>query len=324
MKRAILALMILSSSVRVSLAAQERLAVLPLRGIGVDPTTAQTVRLLLQSELTRLKKYEVASETEIALLLADSSCSDAACAAGVGRQLKVAKVVFGSLNRLGEKIIFQYHLVDVSSGSTLFSDAMSALHVEDLDQVTKRVAVSITEQTPAEKTVEVGRVTEQESLQPHERKANSSSGIGVGYLYPEEGYDDKQSFFIWDFRSLYEIRHVAVDALLGIRKGLAVNVGVMYLPSLRDFSPFVAGGLGFHTVDHEYRYDESHPYDEQDNKSSGGVEFLIKGGLLAFRTYDFRVIANFEYSLALNGAHDRGYVVTLGIMRAGKKIFGIF
>jgi hypothetical protein len=323
MKKVLFAVIFLSSSIHQFACAQERLAILPVRGSGVEVSTQETVYLLLQSEIRELKKYEVIPESDILPLLGDRNCSEAVCAVEIGKQAKASRVVYGSLNKLGEKIIFQYSLVDVSSGATLLADDLSALRVEDLDQVTKRVAASIVQQVPAEKTVEVGLVTEQESLEQETRKANSSWGIAFGYLYPQRGYDGKQRVFVWDFRSLYEMRHFAVDALLGIRQGAALNVGVLYFVSRKDFSPFVGAGVGFHAVSHEQIYAEVPPYGGQE-EASDGVEFLIKGGLLAFRTYDFRVIANVEYSIALNDYNDRGVVVTIGMMRAGKRIFGIF
>jgi hypothetical protein len=182
------------------------------------------------------------------------------------------------------------------------------------------------QQTPAAKTLEVGLVTQQESLEPNSRKANSSWGVGIGYLYPQKGYDNKSSIFIWDFRSFFETRNFAVDAVLGIREGFAVNIGFDYLFSRKDFSPFVGAGIGFHGVSHEYYYSSDYYGDGgyQDSKSSEGTELLFKGGILAFRTYDFRVIANVEYSLTFNDYNDRAIVVTIGVMRAGKKVFGIF
>ena len=325
MKKVLFAVAFLSLSISSLVCAQERLAVLPLAGSGVDVSTQETTYKLLVSEITKLKKYEVISKTEIEALVGDRGCSESACALEIGKQANAQKVVFGSLNKLGEKIILQYNLVDVSAGETLLSDDLSAMRVEDLDQVVKRVAASIVQQIPAAKTVEVGLVTEQESQEGKTRKANSSSGIAWGYLYPKKGYDDREPVFVWDFRSVYELRHVAVDAVMGFRQGFALNVGVLYVPGLKDFSPFVGAGVGFHGVSHEQYYDG---YDYSPNyehsKREDGFEFLIKGGLLAFRTYDFRVVATVEYSMTLNDYNDRAIVLTLGVMRGGKKVFGIF
>jgi TolB-like protein len=324
MKKTILAVICLSLSLCQSVCAQETLAVLPLKGSGVETSTQETVYMLLLSEIRQLNKYTVVPESDILSLLGDRSCSEAACAVEIGRQVQASKVVFGSLNKLGEKIIFQYELVDVPSGKTLLSDDLGALRVEDLDQVTKRVAASIVRQIPAGKTVEVGLVTEQESLEPNSRKANASWGVAFGYLYPQNGYDEEEDVFVWDFRSFYEMRHFAVDALLGVRKGIALNVGFIYLVSPKDFSPFAGAGLGFHAVSHDQFHSEYYSYDDQPEEPNDGFEFLLKGGLLAFRTYDFRVVATVEYSITLNDYDDRAIVLTIGVMRAGNKVFGIF
>ncbi len=324
MKSIILAVILVLSVFQQFACAKETLAVLPLRGTGVEVSTQESVYMLLQSEIRQLKKYDVVAESDVLPLLGDQGCSETACAVEIGNQVKASKVVFGSLNKLGEKIILQYNLVDVPSGETLLSDDLSALRAEDLDRVAKRVAASIVGLTPAEKTAEVGLVTEQESLEPTTRKANSSWGIGFGYLYPEEGYDGEQRIFVWDFRSLYEMRHFAVDGLLGIRNGISLNVGLMYLASSRDFSPFVGGGVGFHAVAHDDIHYYEDPYIPHEKMQGDGLELLFKGGLLAFRTYDFRVVATIEYSVTFNDYDDRAAVLTIGIMRAGKRVFGLF
>jgi TolB-like protein len=325
MKRVLFVVAFLSLSISSVVYAQERLAVLPLAGSGIEVSTQETTYLLLVSEISKLKKYEVISKTEIAALVGDRGCAEAACAIEIGKQANASKVVFGNLNKLGEKVILQYTLVEVSTGQTLISDDLSALRVEDLDQVVKRVAVSIVQQVPAAKTVEVGLVTEQESQEVKTRKANSSWGIGWGYLYPQKGYDDREPVFVWDFRSVYELRHVAVDAVMGFRQGFALNVSVLYVPGLKDFSPFIGAGVGFHGVSHEQYYDNYYySPDYEGNKKEDGFELLIKGGLLAFRTYDFRVVATVEYTMTFNDYNDRAIVLTLGVMRGGKKVFGIF
>ena len=324
MKRVLFAVAFISLSISSLVCAQEKLAILPLAGSGVDVSTQETTYMLLVSEINKLKKYEVIPESEIKALLADRECAESACAIEIGKKANAAKVIFGSLNKLGEKVIFQYTLVEVSTGQTLISDDLSALRVEDLDQVVKRVAASIVQQIPAAKTVEVGLVTEQESQETKTRKANSSWGIAWGYLYPQKGYDDREPVFVWDFRSLYELRHVAVDAVMGFRQGFALNVSVLYVPGLKDFSPFAGGGIGFHGVSHEQYYDDYYYSPDGSNKKEDGFEFVIKGGLLAFRTYDFRVVATVEYTMTFNDYNDRAIVVTLGVMRGGKKVFGIF
>jgi hypothetical protein len=306
-----------------SIYAQKRLAVLPITGSGVEASTLETVYMLLTSEIRKLKTYDIIPESDIQPLLGGRGCSEPACAIDIGRQVNASRVVSGSLNKLGEKIIFQYCLADVASGKVLLADNLGALQVEDLDLVTKRIAVSIVQEVPAEKTLEVGLVTEQESQEVNTRKAISNYGIAFGYLYPQKGYEDKSHIFVWDFRSLYEMRNFAVDALLGIRQGVALNIAFLYLASRRDFCPFIGAGLGFHAVSHERTEYDPYSYNEG-NRTSDGFEISIKAGILAFRTYDFRVVANGEYCITFNDDDDRAFVVTLGVTRAGKKVFGVF
>jgi len=322
MKRSIFIVFSLSLCFSQFAFAKERIVVLPITGSAVEASTLETVHLLLVSEIERFKTSEMVPESEILPLLGDQDCSEPVCAAGIGRQVNAAKVVLGRLNKLGDKIIFHYSVVEASSGATLLSDDLSALRVEDLDQVTKRIAASIVRQVPAEQTVEVGLVTEQESHETRTRKANSSWGIGFGYLYPQKGHDDQRSVFVWDFRSLYETQHLTVDALLGIRDGFTLNVGLLYLVGRTDFSPFVGAGVGFHAVAHEETYDYTN--DRPVDKRKDGLELLVKAGFLAFRTYDFRVIANVEYGFVNNDYDDSAIYVTIGVMRAGTRIFGIF
>lgn len=318
MKKVLFTIVLILACIYQSVFALDKLAVLPVTGAGVESVTQATVYQLLLSDIRQQKCFDVIPESEIAALLGDNLCSEVTCAADIGRRANASKVVIGSLNRLGEKIIFQYSLIEVASGAVLLSDDLNALRVEDLDQVTKRVAISICQQTPVEKTVEVGLVTEQETQEVKSRKANSMWGIGFGYLYPSKGYDDAEDIFVWDFRSLYEMKNVTVDALLGLRKGVSLNVGILYLFSRKDFSPFVGGGVGFHAVTHKW-------YGSYSNeKSFDGFEVLAKGGLLAFRTYDFRVVIGVEYSATFNEYDDQGFLLTMSVLRAGKKVFGLF
>jgi hypothetical protein len=79
--------------------------------------------------------------------------------------------------------------------------------------------------------------------------------------------------------------------------------------------------LGFHWVSHEFDY---YDYYTEREKRGDGIEVLISGGVLAFGTYDFRVLLNVDYSVTFNDYDDRALVLTIGIMRAGKRWFDVF
>jgi len=292
---------------------QESLALLPFRSVGIEPASAETAYLLLFQEIEKSGEYQMIPETQIRNVLGSESCSEVACAVEAAEKLRAGFVVFGSLNRLGEKIIVQYTLADAPSGSILLSDNMTAMYVEDLDQVVKRIALSITNHVPVEKTAEVGLITEQESQTPNTRRTKSSWGFTFGHIYPQHGYDGKDRIFVFEVRSLYEMKHFAVSGLFAIRKGFAFGVSGIYLFSRHDFSPYIGLGTGVHIVAHDASYNNYYPYDEQ-KKNESGMMVNTNVGLLAFRTYHFHVLANLEYCLTFNDYRDEAVLFTIGLL----------
>lgn len=292
---------------------QETLAILPFRSVGLDSASAKTVYLLLFQEVAKSGKYQMVPETQIRSVLGSVSCSEISCAVEAAQKLRAGFVAFGSLNRLGEKIIVQYTLADASSGSILLSDNMTAMYVEDLDQVVKRIGLSIANHVAVDKTAEVGLITEQESLTPNTRRTKTTWGFTFGQLYPQNGYDSKERILVFEVRSLYEMKQFAVSGLFAIRKGVAFGVGGMYLFSRQDFSPYLGLGTGVHIVAHGNYYD-NYPYEEQKKSNGSGIMVNANAGLLAFRTYHFHVIANVEYCLTFNDYDDRALLLTIGLL----------
>ncbi len=253
-------------------AQQSTLAVLPFHAADIDQASAATTHQLLKQEILKYNTYTLVSDTRISEFIDSSGCSEIDCAFNIGQSLNAGKVLFGAFNRLGDKIIVQYTLADVASQRILLTDNITALYIEDLDVVVKRIAASVVKQQPVEKTVEVGLVTEQESWEPRSRKFRGSWGISYGYLYPTNGFDDEDRVVAFDFRRIYESRDFAITGLFGIRKGIALNVGALYLFSPKDFTPYLGGGVGVHFVKHDYRfenYDENGFYINNDFHETG-------------------------------------------------------
>ena len=61
--------------------------------------------------------------------------------------------------------------------------------MEDLDQVVKRIALSIAKHVPVEKTAEVGLITGQELQKPNTRRTKSSWGFTFN------DYEDRAGLF---------------------------------------------------------------------------------------------------------------------------------
>jgi hypothetical protein len=277
--------------------------------------SAETAYMLLCKEIGKSGEYEVLPEDLVRSALGFERCLDPVCAVAIGKKLETQLVAYASLNRLGDKIIIDYSLVDVAADEVVVTDVVTSLTVEDLDTALKRVASSIVSRTPAEQAVEVGTITAEEARTPVRRKALMTSGIGFGYLYPQEGYESEEVFCL-DFLSHYETKDMNVTALFGIREGVALNIGLSYLFTRTDMCPYLGGGFGFHWI--------AHDEDGEDDKRGDGFEALARCGFMAFRTYNFRIMVNLDYTFTFNDYDDQALVFTIGIMRTDTSLFGLF
>lgn len=300
-----------------AVAAPQKLAVLPLQNSGMDDTSVSSIESLFRIELASYDQYEVIPEARIFASLGDTICSDLECAAHFGGLLGVDRVITGSVLKLGDKIVFQYTLVDVRAQSVLLKDRISVERVEDFDTVLKRTAKSIVTMTPLSATAEVGLITESEARVPEYRGSQSVFGLSFGYLYGQKGYDNVDRSFLMDVRFGQEFTNFEVGMLIGAHKGFAMNIYASYLFSRKDVCPYLGSALGFHWVSHNesiYYYDYSrHDYIYED-KRTDGFELTINSGIKFLRTYKRQVVANFAYSIAFNDYSDQATMFTIGLL----------
>ncbi len=292
----------------------QKIAVLEFQALGIDNISLLTSVALLREEVGILSDMEVVTpQTEASIN--ESVCSNALCALEIGQELNVDQVVFGSLNMLGEKVIVQYSLVDIASKSVLLQDHATSVNIEDLEMIMKRVALSIVAQKPLAETAMVGTIIASETITPRRRSARKITGFSFGYLYPMNGYDNVDQSLTFDFQFGYELDQMAVGLKLGIRRGFATNVFGSYLLTKTDFCPYIGAGFGIHWIAHDDETDWNH----ENNKRTHGAEISLHGGVKAFRTYNFQIIFNVDYSYTFNDYDDRGIAVTIGILSSKKR-----
>ncbi|HSL90406.1 MAG TPA: hypothetical protein VK870_13965, partial [Ignavibacteriaceae bacterium] len=220
--------------------------------------------------------------------------------------LNADQVLLCNLNALGEKIIVQYSLLELPSGRRLVADQTTALNVEDLEAVMKRVAVSVVTKQSFNRNVEVGSVVGKESVESLRRAARYNFGLGFGYLFPIHGYDnDKKSFTINAYFD-YEVPDYAVGLMIGARNGFAINLYGNYLFTKTDVCPYLGASLGFHWVAHEDFF--------FDDKEGDGIGLGLIGGIKLFHTYTFQLFIQGEYIMTFNDYNDRAFVFTIGIL----------
>lgn len=112
------------------------------KGVISDPQeTGYLVRLELEKtgKVTVMDKYEVA-DVLTANKIDANTCYAKTCLVETGKLLKVDKMLTGSVERMGEKIIITLRLIDVQSGAVEKSDATEYLN---LPEVQKMIAISV-------------------------------------------------------------------------------------------------------------------------------------------------------------------------------------
>jgi hypothetical protein len=314
-----------------------RLVVFDLQPIGMDEATAMATVQLLRNDLAGTGKYTLVEEGEMQRTLGQMTpCYDSQCAAENGRQLGAAKAVVGSLSRLGEKIIVELRLVDVATAHVEYSDRMTSSTVEDLDTVIQRMANAVASGKPVEKTTEVGLIVQEEAKEPLRRQNFFTVGGKIGYLFPTgDSWGQADRLLCLDWVTRYETNDFFVESLIGYRYQLnedngafdvPIEFSIFYVPSRSDFSPYVGGGLGIHWIGARRWDEENGDMNGEDERwTNNGLALNLGGGLMGFRTYDFRFIVDLRYSVVLADLGDQsthqGISLTFGITspRGGDK-----
>jgi PEGA domain-containing protein len=99
-----------------------KIAIWRLKPLGLDATTAEKLEVLLRAESSRLKGFVLQGRDRTQAILAKprnkelSKCGgETACLCGIGKILKVNKLVTGVIGGLGDDYTFDLKLVDIAS-----------------------------------------------------------------------------------------------------------------------------------------------------------------------------------------------------------------
>jgi TolB-like protein len=297
-------------------AGETKIAIFRFESIGVDETTTRVATELLRGELSRLEMFEAISREEV--------CTTAEEASRLGRPLGAVKAVIGSLSGLGEKIVVRASLVDLNTEKVEFEDQIVSAKIDDLDVVMKRLALGLAKKKKHEETAEVEAIIEKETKEPRRRRTFFTRGGTVGYSFPTgNSYGDAGSMTTFEGLGWYETPDFTAQVVWGTSfsgdaADLYLDFGLLRLLSRADFAPYLGGSLGMHWIS----VDDG----PVGPTSNDGLGISVEGGLVGFRTYDFRLIARAKYSVAfaeiLDQSSQRGFTITFGLTHTSSTCLG--
>lgn len=306
--------------------------VLPFRTVGVSDTTAAVSLDILTHELRKSGVQILNTRAlESGFPAGTDGCDDPSCAAALGRDHGADQIVYGSLSRLGDKILVQVECVRAGESEPFYADRLSALTEEDLDTVLLRVSQGIVTRRPNSDRATIDSVTQDETLEPARRAARRGIGVRGGVLFPaDNSYGDKR---LTDLRLVYkfETRQFMIETttLLGFTWGSGtvewtlLDVFAAKVFGTEDISPYVGGGLGIRTLNVERRGPSSagYPYPTTQSQDATTVSADVGVGVMALRTYEYTVMIELRYHYVFEDFNDlgghgaNGFLLTFGTSR---------
>lgn len=315
-----------------------RMVVLPFRTVGVGAETARVFASLLTGDLeSRHVPVVGASALPADLPAGENACDESACALDLARSTGAERVVFGTLSRLGSKIIVRVRSQALDAPEADYSDQLTAARESDLDAVARRIAETLVAGRPDAQRASVRSITEQDTRTPPRRASNTGIGIRGQVLLPvADSYAGASQLAGFRLTSRYETPSgifIESTPIVGLMWGSGdvewtlLDVAVGRVLGEGDSAPYFLGGLGLHTVHLERRtpYTYTDPYgggtstfDTNVSENATTLTGEIGIGWMLLRTYDFSLLVDVRYH-AVFGAFDdvggrgaHGVIVSFG------------
>jgi hypothetical protein len=312
--------------------------VLPFRSVGVSDTTLFVSHDLLEANLEDLGLRVLRFPTPgIPHPSASDACDDPQCATALAREHQAAQVIYGSLSKLGDKVIARISVLRTGEEAPYYRDQLNATTEEDLDRVMRRFAEGIAAGRANSDQATVQSVIQDETRRPPRRATRSGFGFRAGFLFPTgNSYGGADRLTRFHFGYKYETPRFLIETttLAGLAWGDGnLDWTVLDLAASRifgdgDFAPYLGIGVGVHSVMVEKRIhrfiDETwghYDYDESNEQSETVPTIDLVAGLLAFRTYDFEIVTELRYHHTfekfdeVGGDGAQGFLLTFGTSR---------
>jgi hypothetical protein len=129
-----------------------RIAVMDLKGEGIQSNTTRVVTNMLRTSLINLKKFTIIERSQMDQIMKEqgfqkTGCTDQDCAVQIGKVLSARKMLIGELSSIGSSLIITVRIVDVERAEAEFAEMEKAQDVNQLDtavtRLTDKLAVRI-------------------------------------------------------------------------------------------------------------------------------------------------------------------------------------
>jgi hypothetical protein len=317
-------------------AAQEpsapRTLVLPMRALGVSDTTVLVSGDLLVGSLEDLGMDVVRLDSaQPPLPGGPDACDDPACAGDLGREHDAELVVYGSLSRLGGKIIARLNVLRTGEPAPYYRDQLTATSEDDLDTVMRRFAEGIAAGRPNSNRATVESVTQAETQTPARRATRSGMGIRAGFLFPTGGsFGGAERLTNLRAAYRYEFRDFQIETtpLLGFTWGKGnfdwsiLDLGASRIFGTGDFSTYLGASFGVHSVTvqrtrtmvYSYPGYPAYTYEAEVRQTETVPTIDLVAGIMALRTYDFVAVLELRYHYVFESFDDVGGDGAQGVM----------
>ena len=276
--------------------------------------------------VTQLVATEMAGGPGISAQVAPqgAGCRAPACAAEIGKSMGAQRVIYGSLNTLGIRILVNATEVDVASGNVVSGQRFSVEKVEELEEASARLARAFLTGERVQETAELGNITEKEAMPERRRQGVRGTSLGVQGLFPfADAYGDTGPGIGLALGYWYEAASFAIEPRLGVRFStgtdatdnsffaLPLDLNAYYIASLGNVAPFVGGGAGARYMRETLVRDVTtgsvikQRYDKELQDSGWGFGLNARLGLMFFRTYSVRTAISAAYDVTFIKLNDR-------------------
>ena len=257
---------------------------------GLDRNTSRTLRSITATEL-RKRGLTVSDDQRFAgVQPVDDHLIEAL------RNLNIQRLfVLRIGGKLGRKIPLALEEIDPERFTTVFATDLVATGLEESDRNLKRLVESVLDRKAASDTAGMTTVTNEEKRPFQKKPAEWFKAVGFPFGFQGSAGRSYGTPIGLNLSVMVEIEYARIELqFLGETHGSSATgfAGLMgyWLPSDKQLSPYIGGGLGYMAV----RGSDCSAGVSCESNWGGGMAAAVEVGVEAFRLQTFRVILGLE------------------------------